>query len=138
MAKEPDPSGMLVPLEVKAEIVVASGADQLLKRVRPEWKAKGLIRRTNRLLAVDPSSACQRLLNAAIHDLRNKILVAGLDIAKEAASRFRLPSVTNEEDISENYSKARIIDLSYRMGILSRTEWKKIRRCYEIRGDLVH
>ena len=138
VAKKPDPSGMLLPLEAKAGIVVASGADQLLERVRPEWQAKGLIKRTNRLLAVDPSSACQRLLNAAIYDLRNKILIAGLDIAKEAASRFRLPSVTKDEDISENYSSARVIELSYRMGILTRTEWKKIRRCYEIRGDLEH
>jgi hypothetical protein len=47
--------------------------------------------RVRQLLPVDPSSACQRVLNAAIHDLRNKIIVAGLDIAQEAASRFRLP-----------------------------------------------
>lgn len=133
-----EPNGTMVSLETKGEIVTASGADKLLNRIRPEWKAKGLIKRTERLLSVDPSSACQRLLNAAIRDLRNKILIAGLDIAKEAATRFHLPSVTKEEDISENYATARIIDLSYRMGILSRTEWKKIRRCYEIRGDLEH
>ncbi len=138
MAKKKEKSVALVPLEAKADIVVASGADQLLSRIRPEWQAKGLIKRTKRLLSVDPSSACQRLMNAAVHDLRNKILIAGLDIAKEAASRFKLPSITREEDISENYPTARIIDLAYRIGILSRTEWKKIRRCYDIRGDLEH
>lgn len=138
MKQDQRQTSALVPLEAKAELVVASGADKLLSRIRPEWQAKGLIKRTKRLLTVDPSSACQRLLNAAIHDLRNKTLVAGIDIAKEAATRFHLPSITKEEDILENYSTSRIIDLAYRIGILSRTEWKKIRRCYDIRGDLEH
>jgi len=138
MSKELEKTATLVPLEAKADLVVASGADKLLDRIRPEWQAKGLIKRTNRLLFVDPSSACQRLLNAAIVDLRNKIIIAGVDIAKEAASRFKLPPVTNEEDILENYSTTKIIELAYRIGILSRTEFKKIRRCYDIRGDLEH
>lgn len=138
MVREKEKLGAMVPLEAKADIIVASGADQLLAMIRPEWQAKGLIKRTKRLLSVDPSSACQRLMNAAVHDLRNKILIAGIDIAKEAANRFKLPSVTKEEDISENYSTAKIIDLAYRIGVLSRTEWKKIRRCYDIRGDLEH
>jgi len=138
MKQDREKTNALVPREAKAELVVASGADQLLSRIRPKWQAKGLIRRTKRLLPVDPSSACQRLLNAAMHDLRGKILIAGIDIAKETASRFRLPSITKEEDILENYSTSRIIDLAYRIGILSRTEWKKIRRCYDIRGDLEH
>ncbi|MBU4186226.1 MAG: hypothetical protein KKI12_13080 [Proteobacteria bacterium] len=124
--------------EAKGGLVVASGADSLLNRIRPEWQARGLINRTRRLLPIDPSSACQRLLNATIYDLRHKIVVAGVDLAKEAAARFKLPSISLTEDITENYSTARIIDLSYRMGILSRTEWRKIKRCYEIRGDLEH
>jgi len=127
-----------LPVDPKGELVAASGAKKLLDMIRPEWKAKGLIKRTIRLLPVDPSSACQRLLNATIHDLRQKILIAGLDIAKEVAKRFGFPSITKPEDITENYSNSRIIDLAYRMGLLTRVEWRKIRRCYEIRGDLEH
>jgi len=127
-----------MPSDTKGEIVIASGANKLLNQIRPEWRAKGLIHRTIKLLPVDPSSACQRLLNATIHDLRQKILIAGLDIAKEVADRFKLPSIAKSEDITENYSTARIIDLAYRMGLLTRPEWRKIRRCYEIRGDLEH
>jgi hypothetical protein len=138
MPKEQDRSHALIATEAKGEIVAAAGAPALLARIRPEWRAKGLILRTTRLLEVDPSSACQRLFNAAIADLRQKIIVAGLDIAKEAAARFRLPSITKEEDVSENYTVSRIIDLAYRIGILARPEWKKIVRCYDIRGDLEH
>lgn len=138
MTKEIKKSGNEASVEAKANLVIASGAEKLLQRIRPEWQARNLIVRTRKLLSVDPSSACQRLLNAAIFDLKNKILIAGIDIADKAASIFKLPSVTKEEDISENYSTAKIIELSYRIGILSRTEWKKIRRCYDIRGDLEH
>ena len=38
----------------------------LLSRIRPEWQAKSLIEGVERLLLVDPSSACQRPLNAPI------------------------------------------------------------------------
>jgi hypothetical protein len=138
MADEQDRSQALIATEAKGEIVAAAGAPALLAKIRPEWQAKGLIRRTTRLLEHDPSSACQRLFNAAIADLRQKIIIAGLDIAKEAAARFRLPSITKDEDISENYTVSRIIDLAYRIGILTRPEWKKIVRCYDIRGDLEH
>jgi hypothetical protein len=138
MPKDQDRSPALIASEAKGEIVAAAGAPALLEKIRPEWRAKGLIRRTIRLLEVDPSSACQRLFNASIVDLRQKIIVAGLDIAKEAAARFRLPSIAKEEDISENYTVSRIIDLAYRIGILSRPEWKKLVRCYDIRGDLEH
>ena len=128
----------LVKQESKGALVSASGADRLLSQIRPEWQAKGLIQRTKRLLPVDPSSACQRLLNATIHDLRQKILIAGIDLAQEAAKRFKLPSITRPEDVSENYTPSKVIDLAYRIGILSRPEWRKIKRCYEIRGDLEH
>jgi hypothetical protein len=93
--------------------------------------------RVHRLLKVDPSSACQRLFNAAIHDLREKVIIAGVDIATEAAKQNKLPPITNAEDI-EDYSTARLIDLSYRMGLLSRPEWRRLSRCYEIRRDLEH
>ena len=125
-------------IKARADIVVASGANDLLNQIRPEWKAKGLINRTTKLLPVDPSSACQRLLNAAINDLKEKLVIAGVDLAKEAAKQFKLPPITSAEDITENYTTARVIDLAYRVGILSRPEWRKIKRCYEIRGDLEH
>jgi len=120
-----------------AALVAASGVLALLDQIRPAWKAKSLISRVQRLVKVDPSSACQRLLNAAIHDLKEKVVIAGLDIAGEAAKHHKLPSVENAEDI-ENYSTAKIIDLAYRMGLLSRPEWRRVSRCYEIRRDLEH
>lgn len=120
-----------------AEIIEASGVDVMLNQIRSEWKARNLILRVKRLLPVDPSSACQRIFNASIHDLREKILVAGLDIAQEAAKQHRLPQISKPEDI-EDYSVLRIIDLSYRMGLLSRPEWRRILRAYDIRKDLEH
>lgn len=124
-------------LSPTAELVVASGVPALLKQVRPSWQAKDLINRVKRLLPVDPSSACQRLFNASIHDLREKIVIAGVDIAADAAKQFKLPPVNNPEDI-EHYPTFKIIDLSYRMGLLTRPEWRRVSRCYEIRRDLEH
>jgi hypothetical protein len=118
-----------------AELIQASEVPNLLMRIRPVWQAKDLIGRVKRLISVDPSSACQRLFNAAIHDLREKVTIAGLDIAGEAAKQFRLPAVNSVEDI-ENYSTAKLIDLTYRMGLLSRPDWRRMSRCYEIRRDL--
>lgn len=121
----------------QAELIVASSVPSLLNEIRPNWQAKDLINRVRRLLTVDPSSACQRLFNAAVHDLREKVIIAGIDVAKEAASQHRLPPVNNSEDI-ERYSTSKLIDLTYRIGILSRPEWRRISRCYEIRRDLEH
>jgi hypothetical protein len=120
------------------ELVPASGFDGLLAKVRPEWQARDLIGRVRTLLPVDPSSACQRLLNAAIHDLRQKVLIAGLDIAAEAAAANQLPPVSRNEDILEAYSTFHVLELAYRMGLLDRPEWKRLRRAYEIRRDLEH
>lgn len=110
----------------------------MLDSVRPVWQGKGLIKRVERLLPVDPGSACQRLLNAAIYDLREKIVTIGTDIAKEIAKTYKLPPVEKDDDILENYSTYNVIDLSYRIGILRRSEWRRIQRCYEIRRDLEH
>lgn len=123
---------------VSGELVIASGAAQLLARVRKAWKHRNLIERVERLLPVDPSSACQRLLNAAIRDLKEKIVLAGLDIARQVANDNKLPQVSKPEDVLENLSTSHTIDLSYRMGLLSRAEWRRVRRCYEIRRDLEH
>jgi len=111
--------------------------DSFLLQIRPQWQAKSLIERVQRLLPVDPSSACQRLLNAAFHDLREKIVLAGLDIAKQAAELHGLTTIAKAEDV-ENLSNSRVINLSYRMGLLTRAEWRRLKRCYEIRRDLEH
>lgn len=110
---------------------------ELLNTIRPAWKGRKLIQRVENLLLVDPSSACQRLFNAAKQDLKEKILVVGIDIAIDAAKNYKLPPVEKEEDIAE-YSTAKTIDLCYRMGLLKRAEWRRLHRCYEIRRDLEH
>ena len=126
----------LIPSENK-ELIEASGVTNLLSQIRPEWQGKNLIHRVNRVLQVDPSSACQRLFNASIHDLREKIVIAGLDIAKEAARQNKLPQIEKAEDV-ENLSTSRIIELAYRIGLLSRSEWRRVLRAYDIRKDLEH
>ena len=109
----------------------------LLSEIRPVWKGKNLIQRVERLLPVDASSACQRLFNAATHDLKEKIIVIGVDLAKEVASNYNLTPINKEKDILE-YNVSKTIDLAYRIGILNRPEWRRIQRCYEIRRDLEH
>lgn len=136
MAREPG-SELAVVVHPDIETIHDSGLPELMGQIRPQWQSKGLIERVRRLLTVDPSSACQRLLNAAIADLREKINIAGLDIARDAAKANRLPSAERPEDI-ENYSTANTIDLSYRMGLLTRPEWRRLSRSYEIRRDLEH
>src|ERR1043166_7714044 len=126
----------LIPA-ANVELVKASDAPSLLRQIRPAWQARDLITRVKRLISVDPSSACQRLFNAAIHDLREKLVVAGIDIAKEAAKQHKLPPVERAEDIEE-YSTAKLIDLAHRMGLLTRPDWRRLSRCYEIRRDLEH
>jgi len=126
----------LVPSPI-AELVKDSEVPELLRQIRPAWQAKNLIERVRRLLFVDPSSACQRLFNAAIHDLREKAIIAGIDIAAEAAKQFKLPPIEKSEDV-ERYPTSKLIDLGYRMGILSRPDWRRLSRSYEIRRDLEH
>ena len=126
----------IIPMPTVA-LVQASGVPSLLQQIRPAWQAKDLINRVHRLIAVDPSSACQRLFNASIHDLREKVIIAGVDIAQEAAKQYKLPPVAKAEDI-ENYSTAKLIDLAHRIGLLSRPDWRRVSRCYEIRRDLEH
>lgn len=130
------PDNEIVPLP-SVELVKASEVPSLLQSVRPVWQAKSLIDRVRRLLEVDPSSACQRLFNASIHDLKEKVVIAGIDIANEAAKQYKLPPISNPEDV-ENYSTAKLINLAYRMGLLTRPEWRRVSRCYEIRRDLEH
>lgn len=74
-----------IMIAANREFAVASDVQGLMLQIRPEWQAKNLVQRVMKLLPVDPSSACQRLFNAAIHDIKKKILVAGIDIAKESS-----------------------------------------------------
>ncbi len=127
----------LVVINPNTELVEAAGVSAWMQRIRPHWKGKQLVQRVERLLTTDPSSACQRIFNASIHDLREKVVVAGIDLAAEAAKQHRLPPITKPEDI-EDYSTLRLIDLTYRMGILSRPEYKRLMRAYDIRKDLEH
>jgi len=129
-------NGDIVPVS-KMDLTKNSAVTSLMNQIRPQWRAKNLITRVSGLMPIDPSSACQRIFNAAIHDLREKITVAGVDIAKEAAQTYKLPPVTQAEDIEE-YSTHNIIQLAYRMGLLTRPEWRRLSRCYEIRRDLEH
>lgn len=117
--------------------ITQSGITEVLREIRPAWQGKNLIQRVERLLPIDPSSACQRLFNAAIHDLKEKIIILGSDLAKEIASNNKLPSINKDEDILE-YNVSKTIDLAYFIGLLSRPEWRRIHRCYEIRRDLEH
>lgn len=119
------------------ELMEDMGLAGLMGRIRPQWQSKGLIERVRRLMPIDPSSACQRLLNAAVADLREKIVVAGLDIAKETAITAKLPPVEKQDDV-ENYSTYNVINLSHKMGLLTRPEWRRLSRSYEIRRDLEH
>lgn len=120
-----------------AELVQASEVPALLTQIRPAWRAKNLINRVHTLLRVDPSSACQRLFNAAIHDLREKVTIVGVDLASDAAKQGSLLPISKPIDI-ENYPTAKLIDLAYGIGLLSRPEWRRLHRCYEIRRDLEH
>lgn len=127
----------LVVINPNTELVEASGVSVWMQRIRPHWKGKQLVQRVERLLTTDPSSACQRIFNASIHDLREKVVVAGIDLATEAARQHKLPPITKAEDV-DDYSVLRLIDLSYRMGLLSRPGYKRLLRAYDIRKDLEH
>lgn len=110
----------------------------LLSQIRPEWQARRLVQRVVALLPVDPGSACQRLLNASIRDLKEKLIIAGIDLAIEAAKLHKLPPITKAEDVLENYSTTNTLDLAYRVGLLTRSEWRRLSRAYDIRRDLEH
>lgn len=128
---------ILIPNE-NLEIIKESDAPRILQNIRAEWQSRSLIQRVQKLLPVDPSSACQRLFNASMHDLKEKIVILGIDIASKVAEDNNLPAIKTDEDIIDNYNVKHIIDLSYNIGLLTRPEWRKICRVYDIRKDLEH
>jgi hypothetical protein len=101
----------LVPLP-NYEINAESGINVLLRTIRPYWQGKNLTDRVKRLLPADPSSACQRIFNATIHDVKEKLVIAGIDTVAEAAKQNKLPPVNKSEDI-EQYSAYKTIDLAF-------------------------
>jgi hypothetical protein len=128
-----------IVVRLDGSLVQPSGIDKLLTRIRPSWKSKALIERVMKLLPVDAGSACQKVLNAAVQDLREKILIAGIDLAKQAAVlEPKLPPIARKEDVLDDYSTFNVLELAYRIGLLSRPEWKRLRRAYDIRRDLEH
>ena len=129
-------SRQLIP-SPNSEIIEGSGVETLLGTIRPYWQGKNLIERVKRLLSADPSSACQRIFNASMHDLKEKLVIAGVDIAAEAARQNKLPPINKADDI-EQYSAYNTIELAYRVGLVSRAESRRLFRVYEIRGDLEH
>ena len=103
--------------------------NELLALIRPEWQAKRLVQRVVALIPVDPSSACQRLLNAAIKDLQQKIVIAGIDLAIEAAKLNKLPPIMKADNILENYSTTNTLALAYRMGLVTPAgRWRRLPR----------
>lgn len=132
-----EPQNNSIAIAANQDLAITANVKGLMANIRPEWQAKNLVQRVSKLLPIDPSSACQRLFNASIHDLKKKILIAGIDIAKEAASSNRLPHINRPEDI-EDYNVSKTIDLAFYMGLLSRPEWRRITRVYDIRKDLEH
>ena len=48
-----------------------------------------------------------------------------------------MPQINRPEDI-EDYNVSKTIDLAYYMGLLSRPEWRRLTRVYDIRRDLEH
>ena len=77
--------------KANVELVEQSGVPHLLDQIRPHWKAKNLIQRVIRLVPVDPSSACQRVFNAATHDLKEKIVLAGIDNRSRSCQAAKVP-----------------------------------------------
>ena len=52
-------------------------------------------------------------------------MLAGLDIAQEAAKQQKFPEVSKPEQV-ESLDVRRTIDLAYYMGLLSRPEWRRL------------
>jgi hypothetical protein len=128
---------MEVESHTNTELVSSPEVPALLFRVRSDWRAKNLLASVQQLLLVGPSSARRWIFSAAIRDSRDKIIIAGLDIARQAAKGNRLPPVDHAEGV-ELHPTSGLLDLCYPMGLLSRAEWRRLHRAYGIRQDIEH
>ena len=78
---------------------------------------RSLIQRVERLLPFRAVLANGYSM-LTLHDHRDKIVLAGIDIARGVAEDHRLPPVTRSEDVLDGYSSSNVLDLAYRMGLL--------------------
>ena len=102
----------------------------------PTWTDRNLVSRIEHLLKVDPSSACQRLFNATIQDLREKIL--GLEVENPCKTDFDLNlSPIVEKQRLTFCPTMQLIELSHKLRILTGAERERILRCYQIICELV-
>jgi len=131
------PKSELSIMSANADLIRESGIDIMLKGIRPHWQAKRLVERIKVILPADPSSACQRIFNASIHDLKEKLAFAGIDIVTEAARLNKLPPISKTEEI-EQYTPYNTIGLALGIGLLTRSESRRLYRVYDIRKDLEH
>ncbi|WP_142384743.1 hypothetical protein [Bacillus sp. M6-12] len=52
--------------------------------------------------------------------------MAGINIAQETAKNNKLPTISSGEDNLERYDTGKLITLAYRMGLLSRPEYRRM------------
>jgi len=125
-------------LKLKEEnLIIESKVVHLFDDVREIWKDRNIIKRSLLLLKVDPSSACQRIFNAAIFDLKEKLILLGIDLIKTAVRIHKMEEINTTDDIKD-YKTRNIIELSKNIGILSEVERSRMQRVYDIRNDLEH
>jgi hypothetical protein len=124
----------IVP-DLAADMVASGKVSLLMTQVRPQWHAKGLVEQVRFHFPIDPSGACRWLLSATIEDLREKVIIASVDIAGETAIAHRLPLVDKPNDV-ENYPTAKLLNLCYHMGLLTQSQWRRLIWAYDIRHDL--
>ncbi len=118
-------------------LIIESKVSHLFDFIRESWKGRGLIERSIILLKVDPSSACQRMFNATISDLREKLILVGIDVVKSVTEIYKLEKVITDNDIKD-YKTRGLIDLAHYTGLISYSDKNRLSRAYDIRNDLEH
>lgn len=129
--------GLVIAASAAITAGTASMIEAYMGELRPRWSEGRLIEKVRNLMAADIGAACQKLLNVVFQDLREKVQVAGLDLASEAAKIHALPQCKTLEEL-EHYPRLRLIELVWRMGLVSRPVYRRLRRAYDIRHDLEH
>ncbi|MFC1862644.1 PAS domain S-box protein [Thermodesulfobacteriota bacterium] len=108
---------------------------KILDGIRPSWKTRNLVSRVERLFDIDLNSACQRLFNAAIQDLREKILLTGVESIHKTTTLHDLPPISNDQSL-KYYPILNLIELAHVLDLLSGEERKSILQCSRIFCDL--